>query len=419
VFGLSNGARLGRSQVAPSQTSPIDLSGDWELDSGGKVVITHLLATGSVFARFSPALPCHNTQRVTLFDSRLKVTPVGGGPPKISLEDGAFEACTRDKILVDSCTNIPVKAVWTTKFKEATVSADGNTITGKRFHEWIDYKEENGRYINCSRNPKKDEWNDFKLTRVCAPDSAKLCTAISDAVRVVSRSRVLDTELHTPTPSEWNQSVTQHKPALTAALDQLRKQFCDDPARQAKIDEMKALLGSLGSGSAQTPAQVVAERMKMASVDLDLKAMSTSECAVGDEPPPEQPGICNGVPEKRPRGPDGPGDNEVIDKIIDHLKKSLDKAVKMVEKFERETGKRDDYGRGLVEKLKKLLRHWEYIRTLRCVPREVMDLLKAVQGGRTDMCTRLCQRTADWLYSNTQGDQKRLFFIACSSLCED
>jgi hypothetical protein len=171
----------------------------------------------------------------------------------------------------------------------------------------------------------------------------------------------------------------------------------------------------------------MAEMLRVSAIDFELKVLATRSCAVSGPPSTQSPppGICNGVPAKQP------GDNVEIDKMLDHIKKSMDKAIKMAEKYERDAqggagttaGQYADYYRTEAEKWRKLKGFWDNIRAATCVPREVIDLLRAVQGGRTDMCTRLCQKTADWIakmYPGSQGDiQKQAFFIICSANCPD
>lgn len=403
-------------------TPPIDLSGNWVLDTGGTVVIDHLFSSGAVFARFSPPLACHTDMRTTLFNSRVKVNAVSVGDPKISLENNTFFACTRDKKLIDSCG---LTAVYATKFRDAVVSANGGTISGERFYEWYSYDgEENGRYVNCRRDSSRDGWTRFTLTRACAPDKARRCNSISKAMATISK--IIDTEFHTPSAAEWNQTVTRHKPALAAELDKLRSQFCDDAAAQTKIDQMKAAIDALGSGAAATPTQVVAEQVKMARIDLDLKIVATRSCAVSGPPPPPSSGICSaGIPPKKA------GDNEAIDQALKQINDSIKEATKMVEDYERQAqgganttaGQYADHWRMRLGQLKRLKGYWDNIKAASCVPREVIDLIKAVKSGRTDVCTNLCFETAKWIekwYPGPQGDiQKKLFLEGCGFSCPD
>jgi hypothetical protein len=433
VLAIGFGTRSGSTQVRPPQ---VDLSGKWELDSGGIVQIDHLLATGTVIATFSPPLPCHDDARTRLFSSRLKVVAVAGGGQKLMLEDGAFSACTRDKKLIDSCPG--VTAVWSTKFRNATVSPDGNSITGERFHEWLDYEEKDGQYTNCRRNPAKDDWSTWTLTRVCDADAAKRCRSLGRAIRAIESLvppavNVTPGEanpLPMPTvsfdPAAWQQKLAQNKPALAAELEALLREFCDDEAARNSINAQRAVLDSLTPGTARTTTDVIAEMTRIAAIDIELKAIATRTCAVSGTPPPAPPaGVCRGVPAKQP------GDNAEIDKAIDQIRKSMEKAIKMAEQYEREkgsgpgttAGQYADYYRTEAAKWRKLLGYWQNIRAATCVPREVIDLLRAVRDGRTDMCTRLCERTADWIakmYPGPQGEtQKHTFFIVCSGNCPE
>ena len=421
VIAVSHGTRIGLTQVTqPTQPAPIDLSGKWELDLGGTVQIDHLQSTGSVFARFSPSLKCHDDMRTTLLNSLLRVTPVSGGPPKMTLADGTFFACTRDKKLIDSCSG--VTAVWKSKFRNATVSPDGETITGERFYEWLAYDgEENGRYVNCRRDPSKDFWGEFTLTRACEPNKADQCRALSRAMR--SLSPLLDTRLHSPSPSEWKQWVGQARASITAELNKVRKEFCDDKETQAKIDEMLAILQVIGTGSAQTPSAVVAERMMAARIDLDLKSIATTACAVSGPAAPPPAGICGGTP------PKDPADNQAIDQVRKQIDDGIKEALKMIQDYEREAqgganttaGQYADYWRGRLAQLKKLKGYWDMIRAASCIPPELAQLLRAMLAGRTDMCTDVCYETAKWIekwYPGPNGDiQKKTFLELCGFNC--
>jgi hypothetical protein len=67
--------------------------------------------------------------------------------------------------MMDDCR---VEAAFQTKFK-AQVSADGNTISGQNFRPGYSFDIENGRYVNCARSSRYDDWQDFSLTRETEP----------------------------------------------------------------------------------------------------------------------------------------------------------------------------------------------------------------------------------------------------------
>lgn len=417
VLSLFAFINIAQAQVRP----PVDLSGQWELDLGGTIEIHHLLSSGAVLARFSPSVRCHDDLRSTLFDTYLQVTPVRGGPPELTLRDGTFFACTRDKKLIDSCSGIT--AIWKSKFRDAKVSADGNTITAERFYEWLDYdREENGRYVNCRRNPAKDSWRSFTLTRACKADKTNKCRALARVMGAISR--LIDTEFHTPTPTEWNQSVASLRPTIETELSKLRREFCDDADTQSKIDGMVAVLQTVGSGSAQAPSQVVAEQMIVARVDLDLKTIASTTCSASGSAPPPPSGICGaGTAAKQS------GDNQAIDQVRKQIEDSIKEAVKMLENYEREAqggagttaGQYADYYRTRVGQLKKLKGYWDMIRAASCLPPELAGLIRSVLGGRTDMCVDLCDETAKWIetwYPGPNGDiQKKAFLELCGFNC--
>lgn len=397
----------------PEPTPPIDLSGKWKLASApdATVVIDHLLASGRVIARFSPPAPCHDQSRTNLLDSKLR---------NLSLEDGTIWECTPDKKMVGSCGS----AVWESRTRNVTVSSDGKTISGERFYEGYDWDDEvNGKYVNCRREPSRDSWTSWTLTRC---DDLNPCGGMAKVMATISK--IIDTG-PSPTVEEWKDLLAKHKPDLKAELDDLRKQFCDDRSSQAKVDQMKTAVADLGDRPNLTPQQLLAERRKMAGVDLELKVMATSKCTVsGPAPPPTASGMCEGVPVKQA------GDDQEIDKMIAELKKSLDKAIKMVEQYEREgkgstggarttAGRYADYYRTEAARYRKLLGYWNNIRAATCVPQEIINLLRSVRDGRADMCTRLCERTADWIakmYPGNQGAiQQEAFFLVCSANCPD
>jgi hypothetical protein len=416
TIAVGHGARTGQTQVAEP---PLDLSGKWVLDTGETIEISHLAASGKVIASFSPSVPCHNDRRTELLNSFLKVSPVSGGGSEFTLTDGPFFACTRDKKLIDDCD---VSAVWKSKFRYGKISPGGGVITGERFHEYLAYDIENGNYVNCSRKPSEDSWSSFRLTRVCEPDRAKRCRAISQIIQAF-------TQMLPPgmvqSPEEWNQSVARHGRSLPAALTKLRALYCDDEAMQARIDAMEARFQGVANARPATRAEVISQQRIVAGIDLELKEMATASCAPsGPSTPPPASGIC---PEGSP--PKQPGDNEAIDQARKQIDDAIKEAMKMLQEYERDAagganttaGKYADYWRTRIAQLKKLKGYWDMIRSASCIPRELVDLIRAMLGGRTDMCTDLCYETAKWIetwYPGPNGDiQKKMFLELCGFNC--
>lgn len=405
-------------------TSTIDLSGNWKLDSKpGVVKIQHLLESNRVIAIFTPGQQCHNMTWSNLFDTKLIVTPVGAGEAKLSLADAKYFSCTSDSYMVDACGT----AVWESKMREVTVSPDGSMISGKRFYEGLQWDgTANGKYVNCRHDPGRDGWVTFTLTRACEPNKARRCANLARAIKLTEKI-VPPAVNHMPSvsfdPVRWQQTLSTYQPALSGELDNLRKEFCDDSGAQDGIDKMKETLAAIKPGAAQTQAAVRAEMLKIVAIDLELKGMSTSSCWIDEAPPQRATGVCGGVPPKKP------GDNEDIDKAIKPINDAIKEAQKMIEDYEREAqggasttaGQYADYWRTRLGQLQKLKGYWDMIRAASCIPPELMALIRAVMGGRTDVCIDLCWETAKWIekwYPGPGGDiQKKLFLESCGFSC--
>ncbi len=433
-----NETERGDAQNRPA-APPVDLSGNWKLDTGGTVVIEHLISSGSVFARFSPSLACHSDMRTTLFNSRVKVTAITSGESKMSLENNTFFACTRDKKLIDSCG---ISAVYSTPFRNAVVSADGSTISGERFYEWYSYDgEENGRYKNCRRDSSRDGWTQFTLTRACTPNKANQCASIERAVTAINK--IIPPPVNSmPSvsfdPVKWQQTLTANQGALEIELDKLRKQFCDDEAAGSSIDKMRETLGDLQPGAAQTPTAVRAEMLKISAIDRDLKGMATRACSVSGPPPAGTDckqlsnGLLDGLTtffkqmDKLQAG-DSPPSSEAYDQVADGLEAALDQLQDAAEEIEGTGGTGAQQYKdiqGKISKLRQLLDVWGKMKAASCLPPEVEQLLRRLaQEKRAGTehkatCTELCSATADWYVEITGlSAQRGTFFKACSLAC--
>ena len=162
TLALSNGTRLGRSQVVgPTQPAPI-LSGKWKLDTGELITVSQD-SNGKVTALFTPSVAClKNSTRTILFSAPLKMTG-SGDTATTTLESDQFWACTRTPEMVTECG---VKELFMAKFR-ATVTPF--SITGEVLRPHYDFEMVGGRRTNCRRNAAKDGWAPFSLTPLCRP----------------------------------------------------------------------------------------------------------------------------------------------------------------------------------------------------------------------------------------------------------
>jgi len=312
------GTNTAKTQVHPPVgTTPFDLTGRWKTEKAETVIIRHDQA-GQVTARFSPIVPCWDHTRSQYFSAPLILT--GRGPDaSYKLESDQYTACSNTKKMMDDCR---VSAVFQTKFK-AQVSADGNTISGQNFRPGYSFDIENGRYVNCQRSSRYDDWEDFSLTRETEPTP-------------------------TPTPTPGNTT--------------------GDP----------------------TPT-----------------------------PTPSSSAYCDGVPSKTA------DDDLQIDRMIDKLQNGIAVAERMAESFEGRA-KAGDKGAAQYVKiyrtktadLTKLKAYWTNVRLAPCIPREIIQLLKMVLDGQTELCPSLCDRTADWIGKMTPGPQGQMQKIEFLTLCK-
>jgi len=135
-----------------------DLSGTWRLNTGETIVITQ--SGNTVTASFSPAQPCYESVRTTLFISPLEYEVIERDTV-VYLKSEQFWACSGNEKLCKDC-DIPV--VYVTKF-DAKIAPDGAMIDGRRIAHYIKYEEKDGKYTNCRRDESGDEWRNFSLTR--------------------------------------------------------------------------------------------------------------------------------------------------------------------------------------------------------------------------------------------------------------
>ena len=138
--------------------SRFDLSGTWRLNTGETIVITQ--SGNTVTASFSPSQPCYENVRTTLFISPLEYEVIERDTV-VMLKSEQFWACSGNEKL---CKDCDIPTVYVTKF-DAGISPDGAMIDGRRIAHYIRYEEKDGKYTNCRRDPSKDEWRDFSLTR--------------------------------------------------------------------------------------------------------------------------------------------------------------------------------------------------------------------------------------------------------------
>lgn len=150
------------------------------------------------------------------------------------------------------------------------------------------------------------------------------------------------------------------------------------------------------------------------------------------EPPEEEPtpsptptpqsAFCQNVPPKT-----ADDDREIV-RMIDKLEKEIAAAERMAESFEAKANARDKaavrsakFYRTKAAELTKLKEYWTKVRLAQCIPPEIIQLLKMVLDGRTELCPRLCDRTADWIRRMTPGPeglvQKNEFLMLCNRYC--
>jgi len=311
------GTDIGMTQVQPSpQTTPFDLTGKWKTEKGETVIIRHDQA-GHVTARFSPPVRCWDQTRSEYFSAPLTLTGRGDSAT-YKLEGDRYIACTNTKKMIDDCH---LDAVFQTKFK-AEVSADGNTISGTNFRDGWSFDIQNGRYVNCQRSSRYDDWQDFTLTRETDP---------------------------TPTPTPT--------PGGTTTVD--------------------------------------------------------------PTPTPTPSTYCQGVPPKTA------DDDLQIDRMIEKLANQIAAAERLAESFETKANAGDKAAAQYVKlyrtkaaDLTKLKVYWTNLRLVPCIPREIIQLLKMVLDGRTELCPSLCDRTADWIGRITPGPQGQAQKIEFLTLCK-
>lgn len=430
IFLVGKLSHASSQKPRPTPNPTIDLSGNWKLDSKpGIVKIQHLLESNRVIAIFTPGEQCHNMTWTNLFDTKLIVTPASGGEMKLSLADSKYFSCTADSYMVDDSAGKGCgSAVWESKMREVNVSPDGGTISGKRYYQGLQWDgTANGKYVNCRTDSARDGWVDFTLTRACEPNKARRCANLARAIRLTEKIVPPAINMMPSVsfdPVKWQQTLSANQATLSSELDKLRKEFCDDSGAQDAIDKMNETLRAILPGTAQTQAAVRAEMLKIVTIDLELKQMSTNSCWVEEVPPQRATGVCgSGVP------PKNPGDNEVIDQAIKPINDAIKEAQKMIEDYEREAhgganttaGQYADYWRTRLGQLQKAKGYWDMIRAASCIPPELMALIRAMMGGRTDVCTDLCWETAKWIeqwYPGPGGDiQKKLFLESCGFSC--
>ena len=311
------GTSTGKTQVQPpAGTTPFDLTGRWKTDKGETVIIRHDQA-GQVTARFSPTVPCWDQTRSEYFSAPL-ILAGRGEAVSYKLEGDRYMACTNTRKMMDDCR---VEPLFQTKFK-ADVSPDGNTISGTNFRPGYSFDIENGRYVNCQRSSRYDDWQEFSLTRETEP---------------------------TPTPTP-------------------------------------------------TPG---------------------APTSVDPTPPPTPSAYCDGVPSKTA------DDDLQIDRMINKRENEIAVAERMAESFEAKAKAGDSAAaqyvklyRNKTDELAKLKVYWTNLRLAPCIPREIIQLLKMVLDGRTELCPALCDLTADWIGRMTPGPQGQMQRIEFLTLCK-
>jgi hypothetical protein len=111
--------------------------------------------------------------------------------------------------------------------------------------------------------------------------------------------------------------------------------------------------------------------------------------------------------------------------MIEKLANQIDAAEKMAASFEAKAKAGDKAAAQYVKLYKtkaadltKLKTYWTSVRLAPCIPSEIIQLLKMVLDGRTEMCPALCDRTADWIGRMTPGPQGQMQKIEFLTLCK-
>ncbi|RPH75855.1 MAG: hypothetical protein EHM80_15620 [Nitrospiraceae bacterium] len=268
----------------------------------------------------------------------------------------------------------------------------------------VDKHQENaaagkGRPLICLRDGKKSP--DDK----CQPDKGALCESIGQATRLIKEALI-------PAGSaELYKSLQQ---SLRPLLDKIRRELCDDPAAQAKVDELHKNLDSLNFVSGQSNLQ---NNLRLRRLEDGFQGLAAASCVVGRSPA------------GRNRQPCAPGEKEVTSgdeeakkQITDGLQVAIDELKNTAEELEGQGGdaarKIEDI-KGKLAKYEQIKGFWENIKAGSCVPANVLQTMRQVANDRrsdnySNNCLAMCSALADWFVKVNPGPQpgpQRKFFI--------
>jgi len=165
VATAATGRQQPQPQPAPAPTPTVNLSGKWVTDDGQTVLLEQ--RGGTVNAHFEEAQPCKSGGERTnlLVDAAYSGTTLSGST--------AYIACAfAEPPILQVCG---LESVYGTKF-DATVSADGKTISGEWLADghWITMS--GGHPVGCRPDSRYDALTGFTLTR-CSSVEVKLTSA--------------------------------------------------------------------------------------------------------------------------------------------------------------------------------------------------------------------------------------------------
>jgi hypothetical protein len=268
----------------------------------------------------------------------------------------------------------------------------------------VDKHQENaaagrGRVLTClgeGSQPSDDK---------CQPDKGVLCESIGQATTSIKGARLAAGSIG------LYKSLQQ---SLKPLLSKIRKELCDDPAAQAKVDELLKNLDSLNFASGQSNLQ---NNLSLLRLEDGLKGLAAASCAVGGSATD---------PNRKPCAPGEKeatsGDEEARKQVTSGLQAAIDELKKTAEELEGEGGdaarKIEDI-KGKLAKYEQIKGFWENIKAGSCVPMTVLQTMRQVANDRrsdnySNNCPAMCNALADWFVKINPGPQpgpQRKFFI--------
>lgn len=361
-------------QQGSNNQKPFNLQGKW--DDGGDVVdITQFGAT--VIAKKQKTNSCKHGGTEDSYHTEYKVTLVGNN----KLEGEATYCDYGDEYARGK--------QWGRI--EMTVSADGNTLSATQYMK--DVRKDGTREVK----------EKFEMKRLCKPDAKGACADLAKAEKTVT------TAIGATVASAASYAAL--KQDLSSQLNQLRNNFCNDPAALSKLDEVQHELDSL---SYQSSSSNLPNNLRLVGMERGLKDLASKSCGV--------PACKSG--EKHP----SPGEEKAKDSIVDGLKKAIEQAKETAEELEGQGGTAAQEIEDLKDKIAKyeeIKGFWENITAASCVPPDVLNTIRQVANdhnasGYSENCGPLCKHTADWymrIIPNPNPVQRKFFLETCLAYC--